>query len=285
MPVYRLLRFGPLLALSKDSIARHAAKTVGNRKGGETMQKTLTIVAAALAFGIAGTAYATPSTQIWIPSTDIQAFGVVHFGADTYNSVTKEPSATTGNTINYGLTAGIVPHDDKFGVEVGVDYRDMGMGGSRNPWYFNLKSGIKEGSFGGMTPSLAVGGYDFGTKSSTASATDFRTDSNILYAMAAKTFGPAGRISLGYFSGNGKVLVDDTGKADNTGLLASWDKALNGKWWAAVDYQGGKSSYGALSFGVAYTISPDSSFIFGYNIYNNGKLHDPTFEFNYDVNF
>ena len=38
---------------------------------------------AVLLFGTA-LAHATPSTQIWIPSTDIQAFGVPHFGFDTY---------------------------------------------------------------------------------------------------------------------------------------------------------------------------------------------------------
>lgn len=250
------------------------------------MKKALKIFTATLALGFSGMAYATPSTTLWIPSTDIQPFGVVHFGADTYNCVIKEPTTanTTGNTIDYGLTVGVAPNDDKFGVEVGIDYRDA-TGNSKNPWYLNAKVGMKEGAFGEMMPAIAVGGFDFGTKSSTSSATDFRTDNNILYAMAAKTLGAAGRISLGYFSGNDKVLLDETGKADNAGILASWDKALNEKWWAAVDYQGGKSGYGALSFGVAYTVSPNSSFIFGYNIYNNDKLHDPTIEFNYDVNF
>lgn len=250
------------------------------------MKKALRMLVAAFALGYAGTAQATPSTTLWIPSADIQQFGVVHFGADAYNCVIKEPNPTntTGNTIDYGLTVGVVPNDDKFGIEAGIDYRDA-TGNSKNPWYFNVKAGVKEGAFGETMPAIVVGGFDFGTKSSTASATDFRTDNNILYALAAKTFGAAGRFSLGYFSGNDKVLVDETGKADNTGILASWDKTINDKWWAAVDYQGGKSGYGALSFGVAYTVSPNSSFIFGYNIYNNDKLHDPTFEFNYDVNF
>ncbi len=32
----------------------------------------------------AGTAYATPSTQIWIPSTDIQPFKTFHLNIDSY---------------------------------------------------------------------------------------------------------------------------------------------------------------------------------------------------------
>ena len=31
-------------------------------------------------------ASATPSTQIWIPSTDIQPYKTVHFGFDTYRT-------------------------------------------------------------------------------------------------------------------------------------------------------------------------------------------------------
>jgi hypothetical protein len=65
---------------------------------------------------------------------------------------------------------------------------------------------------------------------------------------------------------------------------------LTDKWWAAIDYMGGKSAYGALSFGVAYTVSPNSSFIIGYNIMADkdigGKnLNGDMLEFNYDVNF
>ncbi|HEY7585888.1 MAG TPA: hypothetical protein VH866_05205, partial [Candidatus Deferrimicrobiaceae bacterium] len=38
----------------------------------------------------AGTATATPSTQIWIPSTDIQPYKTLHFGFDTYIRDGKE---------------------------------------------------------------------------------------------------------------------------------------------------------------------------------------------------
>ena len=38
---------------------------------------TLTIAAATVAM-------ATPSTQIWIPSTDVQGYGTFHLGIDNY---------------------------------------------------------------------------------------------------------------------------------------------------------------------------------------------------------
>ncbi len=260
------------------------------------MRRSLGIIAAALSIGFAGAAHATPSTILMIPSVDVQPFGVVHFGADIYSPPAKGTSNGTNtdgghNIVVYGLTVGAIPADDKFGMEVGVDYKDF-SGNSMNPLYLNAKLGVKEGAFGEMSPAVAVGGYDFGTKSATSATNtaDFRTDNNIMYGLVAKTFGAAGRFSVGYFSGNDKVLTDSTGKKDATGLLAAWEKTLNDKWWVAVDYMGSKSSYGCLNLGFAYTVSEKSSFIIGYNIYNDkdigGKnMNGDTIEFNYDVNF
>ena len=52
-------------------------------------------LAAFALFGLAPTTVsATPSTQIWIPSTDIQPYKTAHFGFDTY--VRTKPEANTG---------------------------------------------------------------------------------------------------------------------------------------------------------------------------------------------
>ena len=125
-----------------------------------------------------GRAHATPSTQIWIPSTDFQAFGIAHFGADTYNCLGRRNSTRTVATINYGLTVGVIPNDQKLGGEVGIDYRDVG-GYTHRPWYFNAKIGVKEAMVSPLQPALAVGAYDFGGNKSV-------TDANIIYVLAAK---------------------------------------------------------------------------------------------------
>jgi len=173
------------------------------------MRRAWAIFAAVAFLGFGGKAFATPSTQIWIPSTDVQGFGVVHFGTDVYSTPFKGQSNGVNeegghNWINYGLTVGILPNDEKFGLEVGVDYRDFSLGGAKNPLLFNAKFGIKEGAFGEAMPAIAVGAYDFGTKSSssTTDTADFRTDFNLMYGLVAKSFEGIGRISVGYFSGN-----------------------------------------------------------------------------------
>ena len=50
------------------------------------MKKSMKIVSLAMTFVVtaAGAALATPSTQVWIPSTDIQAKGTWHLGIDNY---------------------------------------------------------------------------------------------------------------------------------------------------------------------------------------------------------
>ncbi len=49
------------------------------------MTKTMKVFALALSVLTAtcGTALATPSTQIWIPSTDIQPFKTIHLNFDS----------------------------------------------------------------------------------------------------------------------------------------------------------------------------------------------------------
>jgi hypothetical protein len=130
---------------------------------------------------------------------------------------------------------------------------------------------------GEVIPAIAVGAFDMGGKADV-------NDYNIMYGLLAKGFGGFGRISVGGYAGNDKLLLDENGQKDSSGLLASWDKALNEKFWAAVDYMGGKNGYGALSFGVSYAVSPNSSIILGYDIYNNSNIK-PSFTFQYDVNF
>ena len=66
----------------------------------------------------AGTAHATPSTQIWIPSTDIQPYKTVHLNFDAYFRTGKEPSSNVGY---FGIPdGGNLPPLYDFGPTVGV---------------------------------------------------------------------------------------------------------------------------------------------------------------------
>ncbi len=235
-----------------------------------TLAMTLTMAAT-------GVAMATPSTQIWIPSTDVRDFKQVHLDVDNYLRTSQKGV----NTYDLGLGVGVLPFE-KIKLEIGADYIAYGNNDyDDHPLYFNAKLGTPEGSLFTGSPALAVGGYGFGTKKDL-------TDQNILYGLVAKTIPVVGRISAGYYNGNKDVLLNlDNGNKDNDGLLLSWDRTISevsDKLWAAVDYQSGKNGLGAVSFGVAWAFTPSISLIVGYDIFN-AKAAADTFTTQLDINF
>lgn len=231
------------------------------------------------------TAYATPSTQIWIPSTDIQPMKKIHFGFDEFFKARRTDGSTReANVINNGLTAGVLPLET-IQMEIGIDKRDYGLQPYDSaPVYFNAKIATPEDSLFKNSPALAIGGFDFGTKKYTSTA-GWGTDYNIAYGLAAKTLGAAGRFSLGYYQGSDKLLLDKAGNADNKGALVSWDRTISevsDKLWVAIDYMGGENSYGALSYGAAWKFAPNVGVIFGMDKWNNSNLK-PTYTLQVDI--
>jgi len=232
--------------------------------------------------------FSTPSTQIWIPSTDFQKWKTMHLGLDNYIRTSKMDGIRGAGMFDLGLTTGLLPFE-KFQGEIGVDYLSMGDSNyDDHPIYFNAKIGLPEDALFKGSPSLALGAYNFGLKKNL-------TNYNILYGEIAKTIPVLGRVSVGYYTGNDKLLVDENLKKANNGLLLSWDRTMSeisDKLWLAVDYQGGKNYLGALSFGASWAFSKNVSVIFGYDIYNNKNAYyntnnqnANTFTAQVDINF
>jgi len=232
--------------------------------------------------------YSTPSTQIWIPSSDFQKWKTGHLGLDNYIRTSKIDGVRGAGMFDLGLTTGLLPFE-KFQGEIGVDYLSMGDSNYDDyPIYFNAKIGFPEGALFKGSPALAIGAYNVGLKKNL-------TNYNILYGVIAKTIPFLGRVSAGYYTGNDKVLVDENLNKANSGVLLSWDRTMSeisDKLWLAVDYQGGKNYLGALSFGASWSFSKNVSVIFGYDIYNNKKAYyntnnqnADTFTAQVDINF
>jgi hypothetical protein len=244
------------------------------------------ILAMALTIAATGIAMATPSTQIWIPSTDVQAFKTLHLGIDNYTRVSSGGADSRPNVYDLGLTAGVLPFE-KIQAEVGIDYITNGTTFDNHPIYFNAKLATPEDSLFTFSPALALGGYGIGTNGDSNSPV--RTDQNIIYGLVARTLPVVGRLSAGYYVGNDKVLLDKNGSKDNDGVLLSWDRTMteiSDKLWLAVDYQGGKSALGALSFGASWNFAKNVSVIFGYDIYNDKTVAGQnTFTTQVDINF
>jgi len=234
-------------------------------------------------------ASATPSTQVWIPSTDVQAFKTVHLNFDTYiRDRSNEDGSRTAPVVVIGPTVGILPFQ-KIQAEVGFDLISAGGDADKHPLYGHFKLGTPEDSLFTLSPAVAVGGYNFGTKSGDVRDGELATNQNLVYGLVAKTIPVVGRLSAGYFVGNKKVLVDENGSSDEKGVLLSWDRTMteiSDKLWLAVDYQGSKSAMGALSFGASWAFAKNASILLGYDIYNeNATGGENTVTLQVDINF
>jgi hypothetical protein len=213
--------------------------------------------------------WATASTHIWGPSTDIQAFKVWHITSDFYLPVKLDINGNRVSAVtNLGLTVGVLPLK-KFNAEIGFDHKS-GLGGLDNyPYYGNFKIGIPQGAFGKCCPALALGMLDFGFKE------DY-TDFNIVYAKIAKTISigkiQLGRLSIGYFTGNENLLLNGNDEKDNRGVMFAWERTISeisDKLWLCAEYMGTKSAYGTLNVAAAWKFAPNVSMIGGYDIYND----------------
>jgi hypothetical protein len=234
-------------------------------------------------------ASATPSTQIWIPSTDVQAYKTFHLGFDTYiRANTNDDGSRTAPVVVIGPTVGILPFQ-KVQAEVGFDVISAGGDADKYPLYGHFKLGTPEDSLFKLSPAVAVGMYNIGTKSGDARQGELATNQDIAYALVARTIPVIGRLSAGYFTGNKKVLLDENGNSDEKGVLLSWDRTMteiSDKLWVAVDYQGSKSALGALSFGASWAFAKNVSVILGYDIYNKKETGGQnTVTMQLDINF
>lgn len=209
-----------------------------------------------------GVGFATPSTQIWNPSTDIQAYNTVHLGIDNYFN-----PLNGAFPVDLGITYGLTP-----GLEIGID----AMYPQNSPLSFNMKYGFAEGEY---LPAFAVGLFGFGTQVGV-------TDQNVVYGVLAKNFYfnqfLLGRFTAGYFVGNRQVLLNPENAMDNTGVILTWDRAIGDKLWVCIDYASSRSSLGALFYGFSWAFSSNTSVILGYGTFNNGS--NQTFTTQLDIN-
>ena len=195
--------------------------------------------------------YASPSTQIWNPSTDIQATKTFHLNIDNYVNDTMDQYFFG---VEYGLFKNF-----ELGFDINENQYSNLPQANQYPLYFNGKYALPEGT---NTPAVAAGAEYLGTKS-------YVSNYDICFALVAKTFGKVGRLTVGGYEGNGSLLLDEKGNSANTGAILTWDKNITDKIWACVDYASGKSWYGTLSLGGSYAFSSNTSVIFAYVIPNN----------------
>jgi hypothetical protein len=231
-----------------------------------------------------GQAFATATTHIWGPSTDFQAFKVWHIHGDLYFPVEKDSSGNRLSTLTcLGITVGVLPFKN-LNAEVGFDHKS-GLGAADDyPMYYNFKLGVPEGVFNSISPAMAIGVLDIGTKKDV-------TNYNVVYGKMAKTIALGGksygRISAGYFTGNKNLLLNSDGMKDNNGIMLAWERTfseISDNLWFCVEYMGTESVYGTMNIGGAWKFAPNVALLAGYDIYNNDNL-PATGTLQFDIDF
>jgi hypothetical protein len=213
--------------------------------------------------------YATPTTTVWAPSTTgIQPFLTPHLTYDTY-FWRRGSSGSTSSPIypvTTGLTMGVLPFD-ALQAEVGFDL----LLPANDPLLLNAKVGVPEDKLFAFQPSLAVGIFGVGTKTS-KSATDLGTDYNVLYAQLQHTLPSIGGfISVGgYYSLQEKLFVSSNGDVQRAGFMGgigSPDINVGLPWLqkitVAADVQTGKNVLGAMAAAVSFYFTDKVSLLTG----------------------
>jgi hypothetical protein len=195
------------------------------------------LLPAILSWLLAGPAFTTPSTVFWTPCTTyFQPFMKGHIGYDTYvRDINMLP-------VDYGFTVGVLPFKE-VQMELGYDLLlPAGPGISTDTaHYVNAKIGWPENTL--FSVGFAAGIFNMGFKK------DFN-DYDVLYAVIQKTFDYVGSISVGGYTGNKKLLINEDGKADNNGYMIAYTSPQFSKFIIAADYFSGKNTLSAAGAGL-----------------------------------
>jgi len=234
--------------------------------------KWILAAAGLLTVMVCGSALATPTGQIWIPSTDAKGFKEVTINE---TNIVRFSNATDAgpNYYDLGIVAGVLPFE-AVKLEIGVDFLTTGTKAKIDdyPFYFNAKLATAEDIvFKGM-PAFAVGIYNLGTYDKPE--VGLSTRQNIVYGLVAKTIPVIGRISAGGYYGAKRALANGTNTADtnmNSGAMVSWDRTISevsDKLWVAVDYMSGNNGNGQLGIGASWAFSKMVTLLAGVQIFN-----------------
>jgi hypothetical protein len=223
------------------------------------MRKILIAAVVAHLLGPAVIARATPSTNMWAPSTAaVQSFGVLHVTYDSYFG------SRAAYPIDLGLEIGALP-SRKLQAELGFDllYPTYAAGEPVSvPVLFNAKIGSPEGALFPGAPGWSAGIFGAGLERDV-------TDYHVLHAMAGKTFPRLGTISAGgYYGLNADLFRSSTGAERRTGLMAGWSSPaidvplidhVNLTW----DIQTGENVFGATGAGLYLYFTPAIDLLVG----------------------
>lgn len=211
--------------------------------------------------------FGSPTRVVMVPSTSTVDPWRVNGNMETYFRV-SDRKAVEGPAVSPGrrdpgitvLGAALGLAAWKLKGEVGVDYTTTGPDvAERNPATMNAKIVLPEHAFKPFPPAIVAGIWNYWPKAEGHAA-------NMVYGLLSYT-PVAGRISVGGYHGAENALG-----GVETGILASWDKAVFERTWVGIDYIGGNNKLGSVNAGISYAFSKRSSLMLGYNLHTAREI-------------
>lgn len=214
---------------------------------------------------------ATPSSVFWTNcTTSVYPTGIGHIDEDNYFTVFNRRHHGQFFPPDTGFELGILTWKE-ISVEAGVDY----LGGTNDPWFFNIGAAIEENKLFCHAPALKIGFFDAGTNY----RKKYRTNLNIADVIIGKSLPESigGFFCLAGYSGSRAM-----GK-NRQGFMVSYSrqfcpaKHCDGqeyfKWVVCADYASGKNIIGGGGVGVYYYFTPDISILSGPVWFNSAKIN------------
>ena len=214
----------------------------------------------------------TPSTVFWTPcTTDIYETGIGHIDVDNFFTVFDKRGHDSYFPPDVGLEVGAFTWSN-WSVETGVDY----LGGTNDPFYFNIGLGIPEDKLFCYAPAFKIGFFNAGTQYQGS----HRTNQNIVDLIVGHSLPGClggGTVCVGAFAGNRSM-----GK-NRQGFMVSYkqpfcpatycDNKDYFKWVLCADYASGKNTIGGGGVGIYYYFTPDISILTGPVWFNSAKIN------------
>lgn len=198
---------------------------------------------------------ASPSTVVFMPSTDIQYDKTWHLGQAVF--ILRDESRTV---TDQALTYGVSPR-----IEAGVD----AFSPYTKPVVLNAKVLLTEPGVADVP--IAVGIYNVG-------AANTELDNRVAYIVGSKST-PAGyRISFGAYTANENVVGDE-----HTGAMVGAEYS-KGSWWYGADFISGQNAIGTANVAVCHNFTPTMGVLVGDTRYNCGGIPD-VYSVQFGVNF
>ena len=211
--------------------------------------------------------YAGPTSVFWTNcSTTCVPPDAFKASLSNYFSVCGKGSFPPDLAIEYGLLAA-------YGItgEIGVDY----ICGNHDPFFFNGKLSMREGTLFSHAPSISIGLFNAGTKTHGKNRTNQNIVDCVLGHSLPKPLG--GVLYLGAFSGSRAM-----GK-DRQGIMAAFNRPFhqahdaNGrhyaKWVFSADYATGKNTIGGGGVSMTYYFTPTINVQTGPIWFNSKKIN------------